>query len=77
MRPCTVGMRRPPVLSVGSVENCQVTDGSQSVLVKPAGTWIHGLRSGGPASSTQTRAALSSESRFARMEPAAPAPTIT
>ena len=72
-----VAMRRPPVLAVGSVLNCQVQDGSTSVLMKPAGMWIQGLRSGGPASSTQTVTPGSSVSRLASTEPAAPAPTMT
>ena len=70
-------MGRPPVFSVGSVRNCQVTSGLAIVLMNPAGMWIHGLLSGGPASSTHTVAPASSERRAASTEPAAPAPTIT
>ena len=77
VRPWVVAMARPPVRSVGAVLNCQVTDGSTSVLMKPAGMWIQGFRSGGPASSTQTVTPGSSVSRAARMDPAAPAPTMT
>ena len=76
-RPCTVAICRPPVFSVGSVRNCQVTSGLAIVLMNPAGMWIHGLLSGGPASSTHTVAPASSERRVASTEPAAPAPTIT
>ena len=37
VRPWVVAMARPPVFAVGSVLNCQVQDGSNSVLVNPAG----------------------------------------
>ncbi len=77
VRPCVVAMARPAVSAVGSVRNCQVQDGSNSVLVNPAGICIQGLRSGGPASSTHTVTAGSSVSRWASTDPAAPAPTIT
>ena len=73
----TLLMRRPPVISSGSVLNCQVTAGSASVLMKPAGMWMKGLRSGGPASSTQTVTEGSALSRLASTEPAAPEPTMT
>ncbi len=77
VRPCVVAMPRPPVSGVGSVLNCQVNSGSNRVLVNPAGMWIQGFLSGGPASSTQTVTPSSSVSRFASTEPAAPAPTMT
>ncbi len=77
VRPCVVEIGRPPVRSVGSVLNCQVQDGSNSVLMKPAGMWMYGLRSGGPASSTHTVVVPSSVSRLASTQPAAPAPTMT
>jgi hypothetical protein len=70
-------IRRPPVISSGSVLNCQVTSGLAKVLMKPAGIWMKGLRSGGPASSTQTVTPGSALSRFASTEPAAPEPTMT
>jgi hypothetical protein len=38
----------PAVIGMPSVLNCQVTEGSASVLMKPAGMWIQGFRSGGP-----------------------------
>src|SRR5579884_2846910 len=39
--------------------------------------WIHGLRSGPPASSNKTRTAGSADSRLASTQPAEPAPTMT
>ncbi len=77
VRPCTVLIRRPAVISSGSVLNCQVTPGSARVLMKPAGMWMNGLRSGGPASRTQTVVVPSAVSRLASTEPAAPEPMMT
>ena len=65
------------VLSVGSLENCQVKAGSNRTLMKPAGICRKGCQSLGPASSTQTVDLPSSLKRLARIEPAAPAPTMT
>ena len=45
--------------------------------MEPAGIWMKGFQSRPPASRTQTVTAGSSLSRFARMLPADPAPTIT
>ncbi len=42
-----------------------------------AGMWISGRESGPPASSRSTRVSGSSVSRWARMHPALPAPTMT
>src|SRR5215208_1667225 len=77
VRPTGIGTRRPFVLSVGSLENCQVKAGSNRTLMNPAGMWRNGCQSLGPASSTQTVVLPSSLSRLARIEPAAPAPTTT
>ena len=77
VRPWVVGIARPPLPSDGSVLNCQVKSGLNSILMNPAGTWMYGCRSGGPASSTQTVAPGSSVSRCASTEPAAPLPTMT
>ena len=57
-------------------------DGRHSVLLLEAGPkdsnlWIHGLRSRGPASSSRTVWRPSADKRFARTQPAEPAPTIT
>src|SRR5262245_1125573 len=46
-------------------------------LLNAAGMWISCLRSGPPASTRATRQSGSAESRFARTQPAEPAPTIT
>ena len=77
VRPTVVAIARLPVCSVGSVLNGHVMAGSNSVRVKPAGMRIHGLVSGGPASSRQTVVPGSSVSRAASTQPAAPAPTMT
>ena len=47
------------------------------ILMKPAGIWMYGCRSGGPDSSAQTVTPASSDSRAATIEPAAPVPTTT
>ena len=43
----------------------------------PAGMWMKGLRSGGPASSRQTETEGSSLNRLAITAPAEPAPITT
>ena len=45
--------------------------------MKPAGMWMNGCQSLGPASSTSTLALPSSLSRLASTLPADPAPTMT
>jgi hypothetical protein len=42
----------------------------------PAGMWMNGLRSRGPASSSSTRQRGSALSRLASTQPADPAPTM-
>ena len=69
--------RRPPVHSLGSIEKHQFTRASWKVLMKPAGIWMNGCQSRGPASSTATVVPGSSLNRLASTEPADPAPTIT
>ena len=75
VRPWVVGMRRPAVHSVGSVWNCQVMCGLNRVLTKPAGMWMKGLLSTGPASSTHTLWPQALR-RLAITEAAEPPPTI-
>ena len=76
VRPCGMGTRRPLVCAVPSLENCQAYFLLNTALMKPAGICRKGLLSGGPASSTHT-VEPSALRRLARMEPAAPDPTIT
>src|SRR5438045_7040077 len=46
-------------------------------LAMPAGMWMKGCQSRGPASSSRTRWFGSAERRCASTQPAGPAPTIT
>ncbi len=65
--------RRPAVPGSPSLMKFQLMRGLLSTRSTPAGMWIHGSRSGGPASSSTTRAP-SSERRLATTHPADPAP---
>ena len=76
VRPCVVAMARPAVQSVGTVVKGQVMSVLNSVLTKPAGMWMKGLLSTGPASSTHTVAPVALR-RLAMTEAAVPPPTIT
>ena len=51
--------------------------GERAITPSPAGQWISTLVSGGPASSSVTCTAGSSERRAASTQPAEPPPTIT
>lgn len=51
--------------------------GFRKVLMKPAGRWIKGCRSGGPASSTAAVTSGSSLNQLVGTQAAEPAPSIT
>ena len=68
---------RPSIFSCGSEKNRQLTLRWLGSRMMPAGTWMKGLRSGGPASSRQTETDGSSVSRLAITAPAEPAPMTT
>ncbi|QYU69002.1 NAD-glutamate dehydrogenase [Leptolyngbya sp. 15MV] len=69
------GWRLSPALRLAT--KGQTWAGLPRTLAIPRGTWISGLRSGGPASISSTRLPGSAESRSASTQPAVPAPTIT
>ena len=70
-------MARPPVHSDGSVWYRQLNVLSSSNFIKPAGIWIIGCQSGGPASKMHTVCLPLADKRLANTQPAEPAPTIT
>ena len=69
-------MRRPDTLSSGSVSKHQLTSGLFKVFVKPTGIWIQRLVSLSPASNKRTVFFGFSLKRFAKTQPADPAPMI-
>jgi hypothetical protein len=76
VRPRGHSMRRSPVPFSGSVVKFQLTSGLRISERMPAGMWIMGCQSEGPASSSTTEAPVS-ERRAAATQPAEPAPTTT
>ena len=75
-RPRGQWMARLPDDASGSLAYIQLTRASCSRLRTPAGMWMNGWRSGGPASSSATVAPPSLR-RSASTQPAEPAPTMT
>ena len=75
-RPRGHSMRRSPVPFSGSVVKFQLTSGLRISERMPAGIWIIGCQSLGPASSRITDAPVS-DRRDATTQPAEPAPTTT
>ena len=76
VRPRGHSMRRSPVPFSGSVVKFQLTRGLRISDRMPAGIWIIGCQSLGPASSRMTDAPVS-DRRDATTHPAEPAPTTT
>src|ERR1700751_4895082 len=76
VRPRGHSMRRSPEPFSGSVVKFQFTSGLRNSERMPAGIWIIGCQSLGPASSRITDAPVS-DNRAATVQPAEPAPTIT
>jgi hypothetical protein len=76
VRPWGQNTLRRPARGCGMVATSQAYGPRQSMGV-PAGIWISGASSGGPASSSMTRVAGSSLSRAASTHPALPAPAMT
>ena len=72
--PAGKGMRRPPRPGTGSETRRQLRVRWVSRRVKPAGMWISGFESFGPASSSSTRLRASSASLPATAAPPEPAP---
>ena len=68
------GMRRLPRPGTGSDCRRQLSFGWVSRRVKPAGMWMNGLVSFGPASSSSTRLRGSSARRAATAAPPEPEP---
>ena len=75
-RPRGHSMRRSPVPFSGSVVKFQLTSGLRISDRIPAGMWIIGCQSVGPASSSTTDAPVSLR-RAATVQPAEPAPKTT
>ena len=76
VRPRGQSMRRSPEPFSGSVVKFQFTSGLRISERMPAGMWIIGCQSLGPASSRITEAPVSLR-RAATVQPADPAPTTT
>ena len=74
--PLGMSITLPAVPQLGSDLNNQFTFGLVRVYIKPAGIWINGFQSGGPASSKQTLYFPSALNLFAKTHPDQPAPTI-
>ena len=68
---------RPSMVCCGLEKNRQLTLRWLGRRMTPIGTWMKGLRSGGPASSRQTETEGSSLNRLAMTAPADPAPITT
>jgi hypothetical protein len=73
--PRGVASRRPPRCGSGSVAKPQSYFGMFIGIDSAAGIWISSERSEPPNSSSSTREFSSSVSRFAKTQPAEPAPT--
>ena len=74
--PRGMGIVRLWVFSSGTVSKHQFTLGRAIIFQKPTGTWMSGLQSRPPASSSSTELPASALRRLARTQPADPAPTM-
>ena len=73
--PLGIGIFLLAVFSSGSVSKHQFTAGRSIIFQKPTGTWMSGLESRPPASSSSTLLPASALRRLASTQPAEPAPT--